>query len=123
MTIPPKRLGRSGRIRAINVERHEKNWARSFHSLERVRFIKSLPCSVAGCHSRPSDNAHGWVDGMSRKADYDSILPLCDAHHRELDAGDGRAAFEAKYELWVALKAAETQAAWLVYAERMGYEP
>lgn len=106
----------------MNVERYEKNWARSFHSLERVRFVKRLPCSVAECRCRPSENAHGWVDGLSRRADYDAILPLCKAHHDELDESDGRAAFETKYGLWVELKAAETQASWLVFAEREGLE-
>lgn len=121
MTIPPKRFNRGGPIPRVNVARHEKEWARTFHSLERCAFTKSRGCAV--CGARPSENAHSENDGKGRRGDFDTILPLCRKHHSELDAGEGREAFEAKYELSLAEEAAKLQAAWLVYAEREGLDP
>ena len=77
-------MKRSG-IKPVNEERREKEWARAYGSEERVRFVKDLPCAVPGCGDSPSENAHLETGGMGRKADADTVVPLCAAHHRELD--------------------------------------
>lgn len=114
MTIPPKRWKRSGAIRPVNTERHEREWSRAYHSLERVLFVKRLPCIACGvrrCH-----NSHIENGGKSRKADYDKIVPACRTHHDELDNGNGRAAFEAKYDVYLEACAAETERQWLAFS-------
>lgn len=114
MTIPPKRWHRSGRIRPINVERHEREWGRVYHSLERVLFVKRLPCIVCGirrCH-----NSHIANDGKGRKGDYTLIVPCCRKHHDELDNANGRLAFQEKYGVFLEVEAAATEGAWLVFS-------
>lgn len=110
MTIPPKRIKRGGPIRAVNVERHEREWGRAYHSLERVQFVKRLPCAV--CGRRPSHNSHTENGGKSRKADYTTIIPLCRTHHDELDNTNGRAAFADKYQVDLAGTAALVEERW-----------
>ncbi len=118
MTIPRKysTLSRGTPLRSVNVERHEREWTRAYHSLERVAFVKSLPCIVPGCRAKPCDNAHIANDGKGRKGDYTLIVPACRTHHEELDNGDGRSAFEAMYGLSLAEHAAETEKAWLEFS-------
>lgn len=80
-------------IRRRNPKRQRSEFARCYHSRERVRFVKSLGCVVctmlspffglatAGkCH-----NAHTETGGMGRKADYTTIVPLCPVHHKRYD--------------------------------------
>jgi hypothetical protein len=81
-------------IKKRNDSRKAKEWARAYESPERVEWIKALPCVV--CGKRPSENAHTVTGGMSRKANADTIVPLCKAHHRELHKA-GRRTFEAKH--------------------------
>lgn len=42
-----------------------------------MEFVKSLPCASCGRTGTYIDNAHIETGGMSRKADYDKIIPLC----------------------------------------------
>lgn len=65
-----------------NPQRRQKNFARAYHSSERVQWVQRLPCSL--CGRGPSENAHTETGGMGRKADYTSIVPLCSPHHRSL---------------------------------------
>lgn len=67
---PPKRIAR-------NVVRQDANFARQYLSVERVVFVKSLPCAACGVEHH-SENAHLLGnDGASRKGPYTEIGPLC----------------------------------------------
>lgn len=79
-------------LKKRNAKRAKSEFARCFHSKERVAWIKSLPCVVCGAISPifnlvrgRSDNAHTAKDGMGRRAGYETIVPLCRSHHRIYD--------------------------------------
>lgn len=94
-TAPMKRSRtpmKRSRLAPVNKERRATTFARVFGSSARVRFVKSLPCSVPGCDRRDIENAHMTIGGMGYRADADAIAPLCARHHAEQE---GRtAAFE-----------------------------
>lgn len=90
---PIKRSGspikRSGRPRKSNPKRRRSEFARCYHSKERVEFVKSLPCAACGVQGY-SENAHVLGNGgMSRKADYTTIAPLCGVHTMWAASGEG----------------------------------
>jgi hypothetical protein len=58
----------------------------------RVEWMQRQPCLV--CGRTPSVNAHTVTGGTGRKADADTIVPLCDPHHRAYD--EHRAPFNAE---------------------------
>ena len=64
-----------------------KEWLRKYGSQDRVRFIQRQRC--ANCQKEPSDNAHcppkHSGGGMSRKAGWEWIVPLCRDCHRIRD--------------------------------------
>jgi hypothetical protein len=114
-------LKRGGRIRARNQKRHSREWRRAYGSVERVEFVKGLPCVACGIVGY-SDNAHVESGGTARKADADKIAPLCGRAVEEafLDRVGCHTAFhalgrewiEARYSLDLQQCAAETEAAW-----------
>lgn len=64
-------------IRKVNPKRRKSEFARTYHSKERVAFVRGLKCSACGVVGY-SENAHVLGNGgMSRKADYTTIAPLC----------------------------------------------
>jgi hypothetical protein len=69
--MPP----RKSRIPRVNRQRKSKEWLRAYGSVERVEWVKGLSC--VGCGRRPSENAHTVSGGKSRKADANTIAPLC----------------------------------------------
>lgn len=78
-------------------ERKGERFRRQFHSRERVRFFKALPCEVAGgSHLWRVENAHTESDGIARRGPYESIVPLFDTVHHDFDEMP-EAKFEAKY--------------------------
>lgn len=86
MTLKRKKPIKRTAVKKINPERRKREFARAYGSKERVEFVKALPCSFVGCNGRPSDNAHCITAGMGRKANADTIIPLCREHHRQFDA-------------------------------------
>jgi hypothetical protein len=94
----PKSLTPIKRSRIKPKPRKPSEFARIYGSRERVRFIKSLPCCLccgialsdfAPDAGNSSDNAHtGERSGMGRKADFDTIVPMCRLHHRRFDTYD-----------------------------------
>jgi hypothetical protein len=70
-SMPP----RVSRIPRVNRQRREKEFAREYGSDERVKWIKKQRC--IGCGGLPSENAHTVTGGMGRKADANTIVPLC----------------------------------------------
>ena len=75
----------------------------------RRAWVKSLPCIV--CGHVPSENAHTENGGMGRKADYDTIAPMCRTHHRAFDEHRDPFETEAMRE-WAQLRARMTDDAW-----------
>src|SRR5688500_2875319 len=83
-------LKRGKRVKPVNRKRRQAEFARCYHSKERVTWVKALPCGWCRLRglvrvSVPSDNAHVVTDGMGRKANYDAIAPLCRRHHQQYD--------------------------------------
>lgn len=84
-------------VKKVNAKRKASEFARCYHSRERVRFVKSLGCIYCTALSPffglttcgKCDNAHTVTDGMGRKSDYTSIVPLCRVHHRMFDEHRG----------------------------------
>ncbi len=71
-------------------------------------WVKNHPCCV--CGDGPCVNAHIKVDGLGKKSHYTNIVPLC-------FSCDQRIGTPKKSEkAWFALRAAETEMAWLAYS-------
>jgi hypothetical protein len=99
-TLRPKRKRRSA-----------SEFARIYGSRKRVRFVAGLPCIV--CNATPCQNAHTPHPsaGMGRKADAESIVPLCAKCHDELHRS-GVDSFQAAHSVNLAMSALETDALW-----------
>lgn len=67
------------RPRPVNAKRKAREFRRTYHSLARVEFVKSLPCASCGVFGW-SQNAHATGGGAGRKSGYEMILPLCGPH-------------------------------------------
>ena len=87
----PKPLKKT-RVPKINGARRKKEFARCYHSKERVEWVKSLNCILCvAIHplltlaNQKSENAHTVTGGAGRKAGYETIIPLCPGHHRRYD--------------------------------------
>ncbi len=123
-------IARKSPPKKTNPARKAREFRRTYHSIERVLFVKSLPCIVCGV--TPCDNAHvGRLGkGAGRKADYTQIVPLCGAasrnvvgHHYELDAMVGPEEFQRTYGINLAHAMAETQEKWLAWCRIKGIDP
>lgn len=89
-----------------------KEFARVYGSPERAEFVKGLPCCA--CGRWPSDNHHTENGGMSRKAGYLTIVPLCGMCHRLLH-NVGKKSFETRYGLSLPTQAKLTEMLWQRY--------
>lgn len=109
---PGKPPRRTKRVNPINKARRAKEWARAYHSIERVWWIANgCACVVPDCLARDCENAHTETGGMGRKADYTTVVPLCTFHHRKLHR-IGRDTFEECYCVTLEEAARLTQQAW-----------
>ena len=98
-------------------QRKRENWLRSYHSVERVKFVAEvLRCHICG---REAENAHVASGGMSRKADYDKVVGLCAEHHRELH-NEGAKSFEAAYGFSLQELAAWVETEWRQHSDTTG---
>lgn len=82
-------LTRRKRLNPVNRERRAAEFARCYHSKERVEWVKGWACVSCG-KPGPSDNAHVLHDGtrgMGRKAGFACIAPLCRNCHEDFDQG------------------------------------
>jgi hypothetical protein len=68
------------RSRLRPKKRSPEEYARIYGSRARVEWVKAQPCVV--CGNLPSENAHTVNGGLSRKGDYQTIIPLCRFDHR-----------------------------------------
>jgi hypothetical protein len=106
-------LRRTGRVNQRNAERRDREFQRCYGSAERVAFVQGLSC--VGCGRTPCENAHSVTGGMGRKADAETIAPLCHDCHTRYDQHRTPFDVEACREL-VRAAAARVEALW----QRMG---
>ncbi len=99
-----------GRTRIKHKKRSAAEYARIYHSAERVQWVASLNCVACGLEGY-SENAHVAGDGIGRKSDYTKIIPLCPwCHRRQHDIGAG--SFAIRFGLNLRALAAATERAW-----------
>lgn len=80
-------------VKRVNRARKDREFARCYHSVGRVTWIKNQPCVwcrlrgllAKNQHAGECHNAHMMTGGMGRKADYIAIVPLCARHHQQYD--------------------------------------
>ncbi len=70
--------------------RKPSEFARIYGSKARVAWFKALRCAWCEMVGEPfdselSDNAHTVTGGKGRKADHETIIPLCREHRRKFD--------------------------------------
>jgi hypothetical protein len=100
------------RSRLRPKKRSPEEYARIYGSRARCDFVKGLPCLVSNKACRGDvDNHHVENGGLSRKGDYQSIVPLCDVHHDVLH-NLGAVSFAGQYGIDLTAAAAETEAKW-----------
>lgn len=114
-------LARGKRIRPRNPEKQAEEFARCFHSLERVEFVRSLPCAATGRHGS-IDNAHIKGSGVGRRAHYTSIIPLSRALHRKVHRWGWSSVPELSAEEVREYVAALTEQRWQAELARRGGE-
>ena len=66
---------------------------RIYGSPERQAFVRAMGCHICGAEP---ELAHTKSGGTGRKANADTIVPLCHAHHAELHQEGGKS-FGAAY--------------------------
>ena len=102
----------------MNAKKKRDKFAREFCSDERIQHVKDLGCLVQmhghtpGPCSDAIHNHHTQNGGMGRKGDFDTIVPLCVRHHREVH-DKGVRTFEKTYGLDLALSADAVQISWV----------
>lgn len=104
-----KPLQRGKRVNPRNPARRSKAFARCYGSEARVLWMSRQPCCV--CGYPVSENVHTRGGGMGRKADADTIVPMCRDHHRELHQS-GTASFELAYGIRLSSVAHNVALAW-----------
>lgn len=90
------------------------DFARIYGSAARVAWIRAQPCMA--CGRGPCENAHTISGGMGRKADYETIIPLCWTCHNHMHLA-GWAVLGARFANRDLLKtlAHDTQRRWLLH--------
>lgn len=116
---PAKPKSRAQRLR--DSVRKAREFARKYHSKERVVFVRyALECAVAGCGGMP-ENAHLDGEGTGRKGHYRRVAPLCGGHHRtrpdSLHALGSVTAFDARHTTDLEAVACATDSAWLTWGQ------
>lgn len=106
-------LRRLTAMKRANAKRRAEAFEEDFGGQARVRWVQAQECCV--CGAWPSVNAHVRSRGAGGKS-YD-IAPMCEAHHREYDAGVET--FYANHpNIDLGVVAYETEVRWLAYLER-----
>lgn len=103
------RLLSSSRIRPRNDKRRKSEFARAYHSEERVLWVQALPSVVSG--ETPCVNAHVRNGGAGRKADYRWIVPLTDQEHQNYHVV-GKRFFEKWAKVDLDAAAADVERRW-----------
>lgn len=114
---PPRPKKAKKPVKKRNAKRHTREWLRAYGSVERVEFVKGLPCVACG-RVGFAENTHCATGGMGRKAHFTMIAPLC-GHlwsivnncHGELHR-IGIKSFEEKYGVDLSSCSRETEKKW-----------
>lgn len=99
-----------GKIKPRNAKRRGSEFERCFGSVERVEWIKSLPCCVSGIRG-DIENVHVRGDGAGRRAGFAWIVPMARELHRELHR-IGIHSFQQKFNVDLYAKVCNTAQAW-----------
>ena len=93
-------------------ERKQSEFARCFHSVDRVLFVQVMGCAICGWNGGlPIDNAHtGNQSGVGRRAGNKTIVNLCRKHHSEYDSNRTKFCVERSFD--PAKRAAAVEKAW-----------
>jgi hypothetical protein len=140
-SAPPRRISaKAAARRAASGERHlsstiarqprqaipkkkrtPSEFARIYGSRERVAYVKQYGCWImdAYCIGEPVENAHTVTGGMGRKANAETIIPLCRYHHRELHR-HGAGTFQAAHDVNLARAAARVERDWQAWRRAAG---
>lgn len=105
-------------VKKRNAKRRASEFARCYHSAERVAFVKSLPCAACrhqGAYN-PIVNAHAHGDGAGRKASYQTIVPLCWTCH-SIQHSSGNEALERLRGFSFDESAKYTEAKWQAFQQ------
>lgn len=117
----PMKRGRSlGSSRSSGTKRKPRSpeeFARIYGSKARVEFVKRLPCAACGYDRDRCENHHIRGDGVSRKADYTTIIPLCAICH-DLWHDKGRSYVAQRFGLDPEHAARTTEHAWQAESAR-----
>jgi hypothetical protein len=108
----PRRTSPIARTASQRKPRKPSEFARIYHSRERVRFVATMPCLVRDrmCDG-PIQNAHTANGGMGRKAGYETVVPLCRWHHNQLHHV-GAETFQRGHHVTLAWSAGSVEALW-----------
>lgn len=122
LPAPTEPMKRTKPIKARNADRKAREFARTYHSVERVMFVKyAMQCEVPGCGHFPCECAHIEGEGMGRKGHYTMIVPLCAHHHRtgrfSFHNLGSRHAFEREYRIDLGTLAEWTEERWQTYGQ------
>lgn len=95
--------------------RKAREFDRKYGGLERVFYVSTaLKCVVPDCdEDGDCDNAHTATGGTGRKADYDTVVPMCWCHHAEHHRG--AVTFAERYGLDLDDAARLTETSWQLY--------
>ena len=102
------------RVNPVNRSRRDREYERTYGSVERVAWVKTQRCVISGELADDIDNMHAKGDGAGRKADYIWIVPARRKFHREAHR-IGVKSFQAKYGVDLIQLAEETQRQWLLH--------
>lgn len=114
---PRRPLPRYTPLRATGRPKPRKRPQSEFHRVyggkRRVEWMQGLRCLVAGKDSCGGaiESAHTENGGLSRKAGYETTVPLCHAHHGLLHR-QGVRWFQSHYAVSLSEAAATTQRLW-----------
>lgn len=85
---------------------------RCYESVERIAWIRELPCVVPGCANAPRENQHVQILKDGRPAGSAFVVPMCAAHREVLTHGVGSVKFEALYHLDLKAEALDVELRW-----------
>jgi hypothetical protein len=75
-------IARKTPVKKVNAKRKASAWVNAYGSTARVRFVTRQPCAACGYEGAyHRQNAHTTTGGMSLKAHYTTIIPLCGPCH------------------------------------------
>lgn len=90
----------------------QRESVRCYESVERIDWIRELPCVVPGCVGGPRENQHVQILKDGRPAGSAFVVPMCPVHRAVLTQGVGSVKFEALYGLDLKAEALDVELRW-----------